>query len=270
MATQTELRQRITNQIIDALKTGNLPPWRKPWASDRNAGFPANVVSRRSYSGINPLLLLLSAEKHTFRTKWWGTYRQWEQLGGNVMRRPENVEPGQWGTSIVLWKPVEKIETDPDTGEESTKKFGFLKQFHVFNLDQVEGERLDYLRVTNAVVEHGFVDYEPADRAIAATGADIRYGGSDAFYRRPNSDEGDFIQLPHQGAFSAKRVLRHGAARIDALVGMSAGMGRQLCRGRTAGRNRRLLRPGGIGSAAERRSDEPSRLSGGLAGSTGA
>jgi antirestriction protein ArdC len=131
MASQTEIRQRITNQIIDALKSGNLPPWRKPWASHPNAGFPANVVSKRSYSGINPMLLLLSAEKHNFRTKWWGTYRQWEQLGGNVVRRPENIEPGQWGTSIVLWKPVEKTEIDSETGEESTKRFGFLKQFHV-------------------------------------------------------------------------------------------------------------------------------------------
>jgi antirestriction protein ArdC len=74
-----------------------------------------------------------------------------------------------------------------------------------FNLDQVEGECLDHLRVTDAVVGHEFVDYEPADRAIAATGADIRYSGDQAFYRRPNSNDGDFIQLPHQGAFSAPK-----------------------------------------------------------------
>ena len=202
MPSQIEIRQRITNQIIDALKSGNLPPWRKPWASHRNAGFPTNVVSKRSYSGINPMLLLLSAEKHNFRTKWWGTYRQWEQLGGNVMRRPEEVEPGQWGTAVILWKPVEKTEIDPDTGEESTKTFGFLKQYHLFNLDQVEGECLDRLRVTDTVVENEFVDYEPADQAIAATGADIRYGGDRAFYRRPLVADGDFIQLPNKQSFT--------------------------------------------------------------------
>ena len=94
------------------------------------------------------------------------------------MRRPEDVQPGQWGTAVILYKPVEKTEIDPDTGEESTKSFGFLKQYHLFNLDQVEGECLDHLRVTEFVVEHEFVDYEPADQAIAATGADIRYGAS--------------------------------------------------------------------------------------------
>ena len=147
----------------------------------------------------------LSAEKHNFRTKWWGTYRQWEQLGGNVMRRPEEVEPGHWGTAVILWRPVEKTEVDPDTGEESTKTFGFLKQYHLFNLDQVEGECLDRLRVTDTVVENEFVDFEPADQAIAATGADIRYGGDRAFYRRPLAGDGDFIQLPHKGRFLRRR-----------------------------------------------------------------
>jgi antirestriction protein ArdC len=66
MPSQTELRQRITNQIIDALKSGNLPPWRQPWASHPNAGFPANVVSSNQYSGIIarlPLVEILVVRK---------------------------------------------------------------------------------------------------------------------------------------------------------------------------------------------------------------
>ena len=64
---------------------------------------------------------------------------------------------------------------------------------------------MDRLRVTDTVVENEFVDYEPADQAIAATGADIRYGGDRAFYRRPLAGDGDFIQLPHKGTFSAPK-----------------------------------------------------------------
>ena len=205
MPTQTELRQRITNQIIDALKSGNLPPWRQPWASHPNAGFPANVVSARHYSGVNPMLLQIAAYKHGFTSKWWGTFKQWQSLGGEVMRRPANVSPGEWGTSIVFWKPVEKTETDADTGEETTTKFGFLRQYHVFNLDQVAGECLNHLRVTDEIVEGEFTNFEPADQAIAATGADIRYGGDRAFYRRGNSDDGDFIQMPHKGTFDSPK-----------------------------------------------------------------
>jgi antirestriction protein ArdC len=205
MPSQAELRQRITDQIIEALKSGSLPPWRKPWASGPNAGSPTNAVSGNSYRGVNPMLLQIAAHRHGLQSKWWGTFSQWKSLGGDVQRRPANVEAGQWGTSIVLWKPVEKTEIDADTGEEETKKFGFLRQYHVFNLDQVAGECLDHLRVDGEVVENEFTNFEPADHAIAATGADIRYGGGQAFYRRPNYGDGDFIQLPHQGTFSAQK-----------------------------------------------------------------
>jgi hypothetical protein len=33
LPSQTEIRQQITNQIIRALKSGKLPPWRKPWSA---------------------------------------------------------------------------------------------------------------------------------------------------------------------------------------------------------------------------------------------
>ena len=77
MSNQNEIRQRITDQIVAALKDGTkLPPWRKPWRTDANAGHPTNVVSKRGYTGINPLLLDLAATRHDLKSKWWGTFRQ--------------------------------------------------------------------------------------------------------------------------------------------------------------------------------------------------
>ena len=119
------------------------------------------------------------------------------------MHRPADVQPGQWGTAVIFWKPIEKIERDPDTGEEETRSFGFLKQYHLFNLDQVEGSDLDHLRVTTTiVVKNDFIDFEPAEQAITATGADIRFGGHRAFYRRPIGGDGDYIQMPPKQSFS--------------------------------------------------------------------
>ena len=41
------------------------------------------------------------------------------------------------------------------------------------------------------------------DAYIAATGADIRYGGQRAFYRhRSSNGEGDFIQMPDLSLFT--------------------------------------------------------------------
>jgi antirestriction protein ArdC len=205
MPTQSEIRQQITDQIIDALKSGSLPPWRQPWTTDRNAGFPTNVASKRRYSGVNPMIMRIAAQKHGFRSRWWATYRQWRSLGGEVMRRPDHVAAGHWGTSIVFWRPIEKTEVNRETGEEETRTFGLLRQYHVFNLDQVSGNCLDRLRVKDTVDENTFVNFEPADRAIAATEADIRHGGDQAFYRRPSASEPDFIQLPHKGKFSSEK-----------------------------------------------------------------
>ena len=82
MPNQNDIRQAITNQIIAALESGSVPPWRRPWRLGKNAGAPANVVSKRSYRGLNPILLdLASAEKHGFTSKWWGTFNQWKSTG---------------------------------------------------------------------------------------------------------------------------------------------------------------------------------------------
>lgn len=199
MLSPNEIRQQITNQIVEALTSGNLPPWRKPWRSDRNAGSHANAVSKRPYTGVNPLILELAANRHGFQSRWWATFKQWEQLGGRVMRRPADVRPGEWGTQIVFCKPVRKTETD-DQGEESEDTFLVLRSFTVFSIDQVQGEHLDHLRIGHAKLDTHEVEerFEEAETVIAATKAEIRYGGNAAYY----AAQGDFIQVPHRSQFA--------------------------------------------------------------------
>jgi antirestriction protein ArdC len=199
MPTQNEIRDRITSTIVEALKSGGLPPWRMPWAADPNAGFPANVVSKKRYRGINPLLLQIAAMRHGLKSKWWATFNQWKELGGQVKRRPDNVPPGEWGTGIIFWNKTTKVEENDD-GEEEKKDIFFLRTYTVFNIDQVEGEHLDHLRVGGTIINTNPIDtYEEADAVIAATGADIRYGGNQAFYNRRD----DFIQIPLREQFVA-------------------------------------------------------------------
>jgi antirestriction protein ArdC len=170
-----------------------------PWRQDQNAGFPTNIVSKRRYQGINPLLLQLASMRHSFQSKHWATFRQWDQMGGSVMKRPDNVPSGQWGTAIVFWKPLEIMEED-DKGNERKKTIFMLKTYTVFNVDQVRGECLDHLRVGHTVTSSDpIVTYEQADKAIAATGAVIKFGGNRAYYHR----QGDYIQVPLREQFSA-------------------------------------------------------------------
>ena len=101
MPSQKEIREEITQRIVAALESG-VSPWRRPWRTSSNAGRPANVVSKRPYTGINPLLLTIAAMQHGFQSRWWATYHQWGALGCQVKKRPANVGAGCWGTSISV------------------------------------------------------------------------------------------------------------------------------------------------------------------------
>lgn len=200
MPTQAELQKEITHRILDGLLFG-VAPWRKPWRNDPNAGAPANVVSHRNYSGVNPILLDLTAMSRGYTSRWWATYSQWESIGAQVRKRPADVKPGQWGTNIVFWKPIQKTKTDAN-GKEKTDTFPLLRSYTVFCLDQVDGEAVDHLRCSNnSNVSPLTADFQSAQEAITATAADIRFGGNQACYLRPigawpNHDGGDYIMMP--------------------------------------------------------------------------
>jgi antirestriction protein ArdC len=201
MPSQQQLREKITAQIVAALESGNVPPWRRPWRVGPNSGAPANVVSKKPYRGINPILLDVASTRHNLSSKWWATFNQWKGLGGKVMRRPADVPEGQWGTTIVFWTPVTKTERDAE-GDSKTDRYFVMRSYTVFNVDQVEGDLLAHLRAGHADTTGDaaqVIDYQPAEEAIAATNVSIRYGGGRAFY----SPVHDSIQVPPKASFEA-------------------------------------------------------------------
>ncbi len=148
--------------------------------SATNGGSPANVVSKRGYRGLNLLLLDVAATRHNLSSRWWGTFNQWRQLGGRVMRRPSNVPEGKWGTSIVFWAPIVKTKEN-ENGEQEEDRFFFMRTYTVFNVDQVEG--LDHLRAGQPdTAKDTVIDYEPAEQAVEAESAG--HGAQPAIRRR--------------------------------------------------------------------------------------
>ena len=119
----------------------------------------------------------------TLTSKWYGTFNQWRQLDGRVMRRPPHVPEGQWGCQICFWTPVTKtIHTDEGDEED---RFFVLRMYTVFCIDQVEGKHLDHLRAGQVDTgEPLAVDYQPAEDAIGATGATSASAGARRFIRR--------------------------------------------------------------------------------------
>ncbi len=209
MPSQTEIRSEVTARIIQALESDRLP-WRRPWKTgSAQPGRHTNVASKKPYSVLNSMLVEIHAIHHGFLSRWWGTFNQWHDLGCRVCRRPSHVEEGHWGCRITYYRPLTKTVVDTATGDEDEERFFILKTFTVFCADQVEGEAADNLRALDHEVEpDAQPDFQPAEELIAATKADIRYGGGRAYYRRPtpegtfpNHREGDFICIPPKASF---------------------------------------------------------------------
>lgn len=121
-----DLYQVITDKILEEIeKTGKLN-WVKEWKT-RKAGNPMNGISKKPYEGINFFLLSMA----NYISPYWLTYKQVEQLGGNVKK-------GEKATMIVFWKINEYTTTNANTNEEENKKVPILRYYNVFNVEQCE------------------------------------------------------------------------------------------------------------------------------------
>jgi antirestriction protein ArdC len=206
MSNQSEIREQVTAKIIAALEK-NLLPWRRPWVAN-NSGQHHNALTNKPYRGVNPLLLQLHAAEHGFQSTAWATFNQWHKLGCMVNRRPDGVEPGQWGATLAVYIPISKKVEEPDEDDDDEETIWILKKFVVFNANQVTGAAAQQYQVVELPETIAIPDYAPAEELIAKSGAEIRYGGNQAFYRLPmpegswpNHRNGDFIQLPERSAF---------------------------------------------------------------------
>lgn len=185
-----EYRNEITQRVIEALKEGTAP-WQRPWSGDCA---PQNAVSKRHYNGANTIVLSMMGLKiDGGADPRWLTFHQAAGKGWNVRK-------GEHGTRISLWKslavPVEDALGNPCMDSDDnpmTKNILLEKPFTVFHASQVEGIPAFVPKFTSVIEAN-----EKAERILADSGADIRYGGDRAFYRPSD----DFIQLPRREYFA--------------------------------------------------------------------
>jgi antirestriction protein ArdC len=184
------LHDTVTARIVAELEQGRFP-WVQPWASSgvTPLGLPQNAATGRTYSGINILLLWAAAIEQGRPSQRWLTYRQALGMGGAVRK-------GEKGTMVVYadtFIPRAEQEKAATSGE-AARRVGFLKRFTVFHVDQCEGLPAE----PDAPQLPGWSEVIPhVEKVIAATSAEIRIGGSMAFY----SPSHDFIQVPPQEAY---------------------------------------------------------------------
>ena len=184
------LYAEVTARVIAELEEGRLP-WVQPWDdSTCGCGMPENAATGRRYSGINVLILWGAVIERGFCSQRWLTFRQALSLGGHVRR-------GEKGTVVCYadrFTPKGEEERARDEDREA-RQVAFLKRFTVFNVDQCDGLPQALTRVPELPDERPMIPH--AEALIAATGADFRIGGSEAFY----SPCADFVQVPPQQAY---------------------------------------------------------------------
>lgn len=188
-APRPDLYARVTTAIVADLEAG-VRPWTKPWISPAREG-PVSRPRRATgepYSGVNVLLLWSEALAQGYAASTWMTFRQALALGGQVRR-------GEHGATVVYANRIRRTEPD-GAGGEVARAMPFLKAYTVFNVEQIDGLPAPYRPAPLAPPA-------PARRIarahdfFAAAGAQVRYGGDEAFYA-PGPDH---IQMPSAASF---------------------------------------------------------------------
>ena len=125
--------EQITDRIITLLTQGTVP-WQKPWKA--RTGLPRNLVSQKSYSGINVFLLLAMS----YESPFWLTFRQASSLGGSIRK-------GEKSCPVVFWKQT--TIADKESGE--PQKIPLLRYYSVFNVAQCDGLKIGIEPVAEAI-----------------------------------------------------------------------------------------------------------------------
>ena len=194
--TLRDVYQNVSDKIIEALETGT-PPWIHPWQSSAGDWRPANLSSGRRYSGVNVLLLNMTAMHSGYAVNRWLTFQQARSLGAHVRK-------GEAGTEVVFFKMHEFGAGPTESGSPGDRKvIPLLRSFTVFNADQIDD--LPAALMPAPAVVHEWQACEAAEAILATSGANIRHGGSKAFYS-PGEDR---IQLPERSAFATAMDFSH-------------------------------------------------------------
>ncbi|MEI6316375.1 MAG: zincin-like metallopeptidase domain-containing protein [bacterium] len=114
----------INQKIIEQLEKGTVP-WLIPWS---DGGLPKNLMSGKSYRGIN-IMLLGSAG---YPDNSFLTFKQLNEIGGKVKK-------GEKGHMVVFWDVVKNNQNSiQDVENSSSQKKAILRYYIVFNVSQCE------------------------------------------------------------------------------------------------------------------------------------
>lgn len=178
--------KRVTELVLN-----NNAPWIKPWGANQARGLPVNALTGKAYRGCNVMLLLSTP----FQSRGWLTFKQVSSIGGKVKR-------GSKASDIFFFTTIQKEKEDAKTGEKVIVDIPCLKNFKVFNLEQIElpeDAPLKY-RPENSTENPTVDDSGIFDECEQLLNLAVWYENDVKAYYIPSRDE---IHLPNRRTFSS-------------------------------------------------------------------
>jgi antirestriction protein ArdC len=186
LSQKRDLYSAVTARILAELETG-AAPWIKPWSVMPGQGVPCNAVTDRPYSGCNVVLLWLA--QAGYRVPRYLTFKQALELGGNVRK-------GEHGHKVYF---VKQLEVQDREDADATRIVPMLREYTVFNVDQCEGLPARVYSIGPVKPRNRDERDATIDEFLACSGADMREGFGEAYYRPGD----DFISMPRFEAFKS-------------------------------------------------------------------
>lgn len=217
-----DIAAEVTRTIIAKLEAGS-PPWIRPWSVTGEGGRPLRHEGS-PYLGINSLWLWAIADTYGYRSRYWMTARQAEELGGRVRR-------GAQASMSIYASTFRKTGVADLTGQATAQLIRFLRSYTVYNADEIDGLP-GYYHPRDIVPTPILLSQRQTaiDAFFAPIPAELRHGGDRAFFHPVL----DYVQMPKFGSFrsadSYASVLSHelshwsgGKSRLDRTFGKRFG-----------------------------------------------
>ena len=110
MPSQTEIRDEVTAQIVQALEA-EPPPWRRPWRATAGGSQPGRHSQHRlpeALPGREPAAARTPRPAPGTAVPLVGDLQPVARPRLPIRKRPPNVEEGHWGCRVVFWKPLDQ------------------------------------------------------------------------------------------------------------------------------------------------------------------
>lgn len=209
-----DIYARVNERLIEMLESG-VGICQELW--DRGGGlrWPKRWNGIR-YSGINVLTLAIQAMDRGYETATWMTYKQAQELGGQVRK-------GARSALAIYADKAKRKDTDGD-GNEVDREFWFHKGYNVFPVPEIDGLDASFYAIPKKPRLMDLPErIKSVDTFIRNTGIEVEYHGNRAFYR-PSTRK---IVMPDEIRFASRgdevAVLGHEAVHAAGDEGRAGG-----------------------------------------------